>query len=37
MNISALKDLGWGSLVIWECETRSSAAAVKERIQSFLI
>jgi DNA mismatch endonuclease (patch repair protein) len=34
-NIAALEDLGWSSLVIWECETRD-AEKVKTRLRKFL-
>ncbi len=34
-NALALSDLGWRTMVIWECETKDHAA-VAERIASFL-
>lgn len=34
-NTSALHDLGWDILVVWECETRDQVALVK-RLKEFL-
>ncbi len=34
-NQKLLRDLGWGSLVIWECELKDHAF-IKSRIESFL-
>ncbi len=35
MNLRALHERGWDTLVIWECETRARGDLV-ERISSFL-
>ena len=34
-NMESLKGLGWGVLVVWECETRNDEV-VKEKINTFL-
>lgn len=35
-NITALRDLGWGVLVLWECELEQSGSALTARIKAFL-
>jgi DNA mismatch endonuclease (patch repair protein) len=33
---SALKSLGWGVLILWECEIEKNVAAVPEHVKRFL-
>ncbi len=34
-NLAALKEQGWGALIIWECETREERG-LKRRLKQFL-
>lgn len=35
-NIDALKELGWDSLVIWECETTGDSEVLAMKLREFL-